>query len=119
MLYYTKYVSIIGNLIITSDGINITSLWIEGQKYFKEETLKNMQKNDNIPIFKKTKKWLDRYFKGKKTDSKEILLNPIGGEFRQIVWKYLLEIPYGQIITYGEIAKKVAKYFNKEKKIKN
>ena len=34
---------------------------------------------------------------------------PIGGEVRQTVGKMLAEIPYGEVITYGELAKKIAK----------
>lgn len=30
------------------------------------------------------------------------------------MWKILREIPYGEVITYGEIAKKVAIQMNKE-----
>lgn len=32
--------------------------------------------------------------------------------FRQTVWQILLEIPYGQTITYGEIARQMAKINN-------
>ena len=41
-------------------------------------------------------------------------LAPIGGKFRQEVWGILCEIPYGEVITYGDIAKKVAAKMNKE-----
>lgn len=51
---------------------------------------------------------MDRYFKGERPEIAELPLAPIGGEFRQTVWKILCEIPYGQVITYGEIAKKIA-----------
>ena len=37
------------------------------------------------------------------------MLAPIGGNFRQEVWKILCEIPYGQTITYGEIARQMAR----------
>ncbi|MEG0663491.1 MAG: MGMT family protein, partial [Clostridia bacterium] len=33
---------------------------------------------------------------------------PIGSDFRQEVWQILCEIPYGKVITYGEIARKIA-----------
>ena len=33
---------------------------------------------------------------------------PIGGEFRQAVWNVRCEIPYGEVTTYGDIAKKIA-----------
>ena len=32
----------------------------------------------------------------------------MGSEFQKSVWKLLCEIPYGQVTTYGEIAKKIA-----------
>ena len=39
-------------------------------------------------------------------------LHPDGSTFRQAVWKILLQIPYGQTITYGEIARKLAETKN-------
>ena len=53
------------------------------------------------------KKWLDLYFSGEKPDFTPPL-HPAGSPFRQAVWKILLEIPYGQTTTYGEIAKQLA-----------
>ena len=44
----------------------------------------------------------------RKTAVSELPLRPIGSEFRQDVWNILREIPYGQVITYGDIAKKIA-----------
>ena len=41
-------------------------------------------------------------------------LAPIGGEFRQRVWNILRAIPYGEVITYGDIAKKIAAKRNKK-----
>ena len=38
----------------------------------------------------------------------ELPLAPAGSEFRQEVWKLLCEIPYGEVTTYGDIAKKIA-----------
>ena len=32
----------------------------------------------------------------------------IGTDFQREVWDILLEIPYGQTVTYGEIARKIA-----------
>ncbi len=114
MLYYTKYSSTIGELTIVSDKENIIGVWIEGQKYFCNDIKEKLERQDDLPIFIQTKNWLDRYFRGEKPEIKQIHLNPRGGEFRQIVWKMLCEIPYGNVTTYGEIAKKVAKIQNKK-----
>ena len=113
-IYITYYDSILGKLTIAGDGENIIGLWIEGQKYF-EDTIKNENiiKKDNLEIFIKTKDWLDRYFRGKRPDIKELKLSPKGSEFRKNVWKILCKIPYGQTITYGKIAKEIAKLMNK------
>ena len=54
------------------------------------------------------KRWLDRYFAGKKPEISELPLAPMGSAFQQGVWELLCEIPYGQVTTYGEIAKKMA-----------
>lgn len=115
MLYYSIYFSPIGKLTLASDEKSLIGLWIEGQKYFKNTIKTEMIRKDDLIIFKKTKKWLDRYFNGEKPQSSEIPLKPIGGEFRQLVWQELLRIPYGKVITYGEIAKKIAKIQNKQK----
>jgi len=116
MYYSTKYQSPIGMITLACDGggENLVGLWIEGQKYFGDTIPETMTENNNMPIFNDVKKWLDRYFTGKKPDISELKLAPIGGKFRQGVWKILCEIPYGETISYGGIAKKMAVKMNKE-----
>lgn len=111
MFYSTKYDSPIGEIIFASDGEKLVGLWNSTHKYIN----KNMEKNDDLPIFNDTKKWLDRYFGGKKPCLKELPLAPVGSDFRQTVWQILCDIPYGKVITYGDIAKMIAKKTNKAK----
>ena len=115
MLYKTYYKSPIGNLMLLSDGDNLVGLYIENQKYYLNGIKQELTSKDNLQVFENTKKWLDRYFAKENPSIKEIPLAPIGGEFRQKVWKILCEIPYGKITTYGEIAKRIAKEMDKEK----
>ena len=104
-----------GKILLASKDNQLIGAWIEGQKYFLRKLKeKTQEKNDEI-IFAKTKTWLDRYFKGEKPLIDEIDLAPIGSDFAKIVWKLLCEIPYGEVTTYGEISKKVAKIMNKNK----
>lgn len=109
MFYKTSYNSPLGNITLASDNKNIVGLWIEGQKYFGDSLEEEMYIADNLALFQKTKKWLDRYFQGEKPTISELPLAPHGNDFRQAVWKILCEIPYGNVITYGDIAKKIAK----------
>lgn len=104
----TTYPSPIGPLTLACCGEKLVSLWMQGQKYFGGTILDAMVENNDIPVFTSTKKWLDRYFAGARPSIKELPLAPIGSEFRQEVWRILQEIPYGEVTTYGEIAKRMA-----------
>lgn len=115
MYYSTHYSSPIAPLMLASDDKHIVGLWMEGQKYFGDTLPEEPTKKDNMPILVAAKKWLDRYFTGKRPGISELPLAPRGSEFRQSVWSILCEIPYGEIITYGEIAKKMATRMNKQK----
>lgn len=107
--YKTTTDSPIGKITLGSDGKNLVGLWIDGQRFFEEPVPKKMLVNDDLNIFACIKEWLSRYFDGKKPPISELPLSPIGSEFQKTVWKMLTEIPYGNTITYGELAQKIAK----------
>ena len=108
MYYTTDYNTPIGRLTLAADsrGDAITGAWFEGQKYFA-----NTLPEDYVPqetkILTEAKKWLDVYFSGEEPNFTPPL-HPNGSTFRKAVWQILLEIPYGQTITYGEIARRIA-----------
>ena len=106
MLYTYQYSSPLGKIIFASDGISITGLWFDGQKYFDTSILNESEKI-NLPVFEETKQWLDIYFGGRAPDFTP-KLNPEGTPFRKSVWDILLTIPFGKTMTYGEIADKIA-----------
>ena len=49
---------------------------------------------------------LKEYFAGRRTDF-DLPLAPQGTEFQRDVWRRLQEIPYGETISYGELAKRI------------
>lgn len=114
MFYSTQYSSPVGNLTLASDSERLVGLWIQNQKYFGGTVAKNMTENSNLPIFTATKNWLDKYFGGQKPAIANLPLAPNGSAFRKAVWDILCEIPYGEVTTYGEIAKKMAVRRNQE-----
>jgi methylated-DNA-[protein]-cysteine S-methyltransferase len=85
----------------------LIGLWIKGQKYHGDNLFDAMAEKDDLPVFDDTKKWLDDYFAGKQPALLRLALAPIGGEFRQKVWRILCQIPYGKTSTYKDIAKEV------------
>lgn len=113
MFYSMNYSSPIGMIMLAADGNSLIGLWNEGQKYFAASVTESIIEKPDLPVFKTAKKWLDAYFNSKKPSISDLPLAPIGGEFRQGVWEILCQIPYGECMTYGEIAKKMSIRMNK------
>ena len=107
MAYTQHYDSPLGGILLAADDVGLTGLWFDGQKYFARG-LSNERIAQETPILTEAKRWLDIYFTGKEPDFTP-LLHPIGSAFRRSVWEILLQIPYGQTATYGEIARQLAK----------
>ncbi len=113
MQYITHYQSPLGGITISSDGSTLTGLWFDGQKYFASTLGADYEEKD-LPIFTETKRWLDIYFSGREPDfTPPLSLN--GSPFRIAVWQILQNIPYGQTITYGDIARQLAAQQGKTK----
>ena len=101
MTFLQHYNSPLGGILLAADEIGLTGLWFDGQKYFARDV------EQNTPVLSEAKRWLDIYFTGRKPDFTPPL-HPVGSAFRQAVWEILLQIPYGQTTTYGEIARQLA-----------
>ncbi|WP_455621039.1 methylated-DNA--[protein]-cysteine S-methyltransferase [Parabacteroides sp.] len=107
MQYTNKYRSPLGEITLASDGDHLTGLWFDGQKYFAA-TLPAERQEKELEIFGQTKEWLDNYFKGKAPG----LIPPVHLEdtpFRMAVWNLLREIPYGEVVTYKDLAVEIAR----------
>lgn len=107
MDYIYNYNSPLGKIIIASDENAVIGLWFEGQKHFGKGLTEEYQQKA-LPIFEQTVNWLDIYFSGKAPDFTP-KLSIRGSEFGKAVCKIMLSIPYGETITYGEIAAEIAK----------
>lgn len=113
MKQYIKYVnSPIGQLTLLSDGESLTGLWIENQKYYGSLIDRPLEKE--VPVFIVVEHWLKDYFDGKNPSlSFPVCLQVT--PFRQMVYELLLQIPYGQVMTYDQIARIVAAKTGKKK----
>lgn len=109
MISTAHYNSPLSDILLASKDNKLIGLWIEGQKYFLSSIKEEIQENSNDEVLLATKSWLDRYFNGQKPNIDELNLSPIGSDFRQAVWKILCKIPYGETITYNDIAKEIAR----------
>lgn len=106
MIFTQHYASPLGGILLAADEIGLTGLWFDGQKYFARD-LPVERTEQETSVLAEAKRWLDVYFDGREPDFTPPL-HPIGSAFRQSVWEILLQIPYGETMTYGEIARRLA-----------
>ena len=106
-MYRKTYEAPFETIYMQSDGKYLTGLWFKNSRDSAKHHCQFEEKD--LPIFDKTIKWLDIYFSGKNPDFipeyKIENLTP----FRKQVTDIMNEIPYGETITYNDIAKKIAK----------
>ena len=90
-----------GKLRITAGGDAVTRLtWVDEQ-----DTPTDGAKPDH-PLLAQTVQQLEEYFAGTRRDF-DLPLDPPGGAFQQAVCRAMLEIPFGQTRTYGDLAREL------------
>ena len=106
------YESPLGTYVMAEEGGALVGLWLMGQKYFpKELPPVGGGEGELFPRTRRwleTRRWLDAYFAGERPEPGELALRPRGSCFAREVWELLLEIPYGETATYGQLAKELA-----------
>lgn len=113
MVYTHYYESPLGEIRLTSNGSELTGLCFCDQVCSMDEYVER-RREGGLYIFRQTTDWLDAYFNGQNpsfTPPLSIKATP----FRETVWRFLLTIPYGKTVTYGEIARKLAEKGGKTK----
>lgn len=106
-LYYTNYDSPLGEILLLANDEALIRLCLPGQT-LEKELLAQATHHERAPRLVESCEWLDRYFCGKQPTPQEIRLDPQGSEFRKQVWERLCRIPYGTLVTYGDIAREMA-----------
>jgi len=94
------------DIIMRSDGEFLTGLWFLGSKDANKHTEECEEKD--LPIFRETSRWLDEYFSGKNPGKVPKFKVENFTPFRQMVSEIMQSIPYGETVTYGDIAKTLA-----------
>ena len=98
MVYYRKFDSPAGELLLLSDGVCLTHLLMEAA------VPDGAVLGESVEVLAKTEEWLRDYFDGKIREI-HIPMAPGGTEFQKKVWAELAGIGCGQTRTYGDIAR--------------
>lgn len=107
MVQFAEYPSPVGKLLLLSDGEALTGLYLD------TAVPENAVQADS-PVLRQTAVWLDKYFRGEISEI-DIPMNLKGTSFQMQVWQLLLSIPYGEVRSYGELAREMATILGKER----
>ena len=113
MVYTYYYESPLGEIRLASNGSELTGLCFCDQACLMSEYAEQNREGE-LPIFRQTADWLDTYFNSRIPNFTPPL-SMKATSFRETVWKILLTISYGETVTYGEIARKLAEKDGKAK----
>jgi methylated-DNA-[protein]-cysteine S-methyltransferase len=98
------------DLLMCTDGEALTGLWFEGSRDENKHILdivETRRATSLSTVIRDTCRWLDIYFSGRQPDFTPAYRMNDFTPFRKAVLDKVCEIPFGQTVTYGEIAKKL------------
>jgi methylated-DNA-[protein]-cysteine S-methyltransferase len=108
----TTMESPLGALTLTSTGGFLTGMTMEGQKHVPAPVPAGRDRPgdpdhvDDDPCFAEIKDQLSAYFGGTLTHF-DLPVKLTGSDFQRRVWRCLQGVPYGETISYGELARRV------------
>jgi methylated-DNA-[protein]-cysteine S-methyltransferase len=97
------YESPIGQLVLECDGDVLIGIWLPNERRHARNDA-----DDVPPVLKETASQLDEYFAGERTDF-DVRMELDGTDFQRQVWTELTRIPYGETISYGDVARRVGR----------
>jgi len=107
VFYQTKYASPLGPITLLSDATSLRGLWFADQKYFGAQYDLAAASHAPTAILTATSAWLTAYFAGQRPTTRDLPLAPDVTAFRQRVLAVIAQVPFGQTITYQQIAAKL------------
>jgi methylated-DNA-[protein]-cysteine S-methyltransferase len=104
MIRYARIVTPIGTLLATAAGAGLTGLYYE-DKAHAPVVGTDWVEDSGAPALRECARQLREYFEGVRK-SFDLPLEPDGSEFQRKVWIEIARIPYGETLTYAELAKR-------------
>ncbi|MDQ2670482.1 MAG: methylated-DNA--[protein]-cysteine S-methyltransferase [Gemmatimonadota bacterium] len=100
----------VGALLITSNGEGLTGVSFEEERHPRRRTDDRIDVADAsgraVDILRETRRQLDEYFVGARREF-DLPLAAGGTPFQQMVWEQLRRIPFGEAISYLELARRL------------
>lgn len=121
----------LGTITCAASGGALSALWMSGQHFFgypfgiseaeatspaglssanglRAWTLEGCRVSDqNVAVLEQTYQWTQDFLAGTNPNPSIISLATYGTDFQLRVWNALLDIPYGECVTYADLAREV------------
>ena len=97
----------VGEILLTSNGQSLTGLYLKGQKHFPTQN-SSWQQSAAAQPFPLVIQQLTEYFSSQR-QTFDLPLAANGTDFQRTVWNLLPNIPYGETVSYGNLAYKLGK----------
>lgn len=108
MLTKMHYDSPVGGLTLLAREDALLGLWFNKQAHFGAKyELTDVPVGQN-PVLIRVSQWLDQYFAGERPATTDLPLAPQVTDFQRLVLSILRKVPYGEVISYKQIADQVA-----------
>ena len=104
MRYYDLYDGPHGQMLLAATDAGIAGVYFDRQKHHPKRGTDWKHNPANFHL-KRAKRQLAEYFAGKRREF-DLALDPRGTGFQQAVWKAISGVPYGETISYGELARR-------------
>lgn len=105
----STYDSPFGELTLLADNDDLLGVWFKGQAHFGAPYDLLYVPCKVTPVLVQAARWLQAYFAGDRPAPKSLPLKLSGTAYQQATLQVLLTVPYGEVITYGELAQRVGK----------
>ena len=115
MLYVTTIPSPLGELTLAGTDTALLGLWLERDTFLAATGARALEERPDAAPLAQGREWLAAYFAGGRPAVRELPLAPEGTPFRKLIWRLLRDIPYGECVSYGELAREAARALGKER----
>ena len=101
---FTHIASPLGKLVVTAFNGHLTGLYLPNQGF----DARGQTAEPRLELFHRARVQLEAYFKGERL-AFDLPLAPPGTDFQNLVWRRLCQIPFGQTMSYRQLAEAIGK----------
>ena len=104
MIRYARFATEYGTVYATAEGASLTGIYFEGGRHAPPISNEWTEDATSAPL-RECARQLAEYLSGRR-EAFALPLAPRGTPFQERVWKEIAAIPYGETLSYAELARR-------------